>query len=190
MEILLKGKLEKTAADGSLATDNLVFDETVNVGSFVSEQEVKDGLNKMRKQMATYRTPSLQHTAFSKNAANKRHYANFDMSDFYLVWNDKLYTNISDLTSNLFNKEDILLKAGKTIHQQFELVGSPTNNEKTAYNKIVAFAVHKDALKEIVPGEMATEILKANFQTVTRFLVMYGHGRIGKFPIVKFITSN
>jgi hypothetical protein len=189
MEILLKGKLEKKAADGSVATDNLDFDEEIVVGAFDTEANVKAGLNKMRKQMATYRTPSLAHTNFASNAANKRFYASYDMSDFYFVWNDKLYANINDLTSNLFNKDDILLKAGKTIHQQFELVGSPTANEKTAYNRIVAFAVHKDGLKEIVPGEMASEVLKANFQTVTRFLIMYGHGRVKNFPIVKFKTQ-
>jgi hypothetical protein len=85
MNILLNGEIEKKDAAGNTVKEAINFDSTVKIGDFNDDAKVKSGLRVMRNHMAKYRTPSLDHTIFTKDADNKKFYSSWEMNEFVII---------------------------------------------------------------------------------------------------------
>ena len=120
------------------------IDTKKNANDETDDSQAKRILKMLRNQLRTFKAPALDHTKFSDDNKANLIWTNYTPEDFIWFVNSSFASQIEDLTANLFNKNDVLVKVQR-VEYDFSKISGLTNPER--YHCVL---IHKEALKTIV----------------------------------------
>ncbi len=140
----------------------------------------------MRNKINSFKTFSNLHTKFG--ITNPRFKKSFKPESIVVLFNSPILAKINDLSANLFNKKDILLKVDM-VDIDFEKLTDDKgakiiNNSKS----IIGYIFHKNAyFNGFSIKDFQQTIKLPKFKLLFETLNTFGFGRLPQFPIIQYL---